>query len=130
MSAYDAQRALAMVMRAKKKGRTAEITFTRTTEMYVPGTGVTATETQFTATAVVLPVNQAALSAFDSGFENGTLIESKLRALLIPALGLEITPAPGDTVSFPDGTGGTLLGCTPLNPDVANPIIYQGTVKL
>jgi len=50
--------------------------------------------------------------------------------LLIPALGIEHEPKPRDVVEFPDGATGSLIGCTPLSPDVANPIIYQGTVQI
>ncbi|MFA5595938.1 MAG: hypothetical protein WDA26_00045 [Pusillimonas sp.] len=132
MSLKDAQKALAMIQRAKKRGRAAELTFSRSGQgEYNPETGeVEGGEITFAGTAVVLPASQGTVEAFDVRFERGTLIESTLRALLIAAHGMEHMPQPGDKVTFPDGSFGTMLGCTPLNPDGANPVIYQGTVKL
>lgn len=131
MSLKDAQKALAMVQRAKKRGRAAELTFSRTEgDEYDIETGLTGTPVTFTGLAVVLPASQGTVQAFDNRFENGTLIESTLRAVLIAAHGMTHEPRPGDQVTFPDSTTGSLIGCTPLNPDAANPIIYQGTVKL
>lgn len=134
MSAADAEKALAMIQRAKARGRAVDLTFKRKAAVdpddYDPNGGTTPVDLSWMGTAVVLPASQGTVEAFDVRFEAGTLIESKLRALIIAALGMERAPAPGDTVLFPDGSVGSLLGCTPLNPDVANPIIYQGTVKL
>src|SRR5690554_2088293 len=119
MSLQDAQKALAMVQRAKARGRAADITFTLRIEgEYDPNEGETSLTLEWSGLAVVLPVSAQG----DHTFEQGTMIESTHRALLIPALGLEHEPRPGDTVTLPDGSIGALLGCTPLNPDVANPI--------
>jgi len=136
MSLQDAQKALAMIERAKTKGRAAVLTFKRTVTSddpadYNPDTGeYEGADLEFTGTAAILPASQGTVQAFDVRFQSGTLIESTLRALLIAAHGMEHAPEPGDTVTFPDGKVGSLLGCTPLNPDGANPIIYQGTAQL
>lgn len=132
MSIQDAQKALAMIERARARGRAAVLTFKRTGEgVYNPRTGeYEGGDIEFTGVAVILQASQGTVQAFDVRFENGTLIESRLRALLIAAHGMEHEPAPGDKVTFPDGKVGTMLGCTPLNPDGANPIIYQGTAEL
>lgn len=132
MSLQDAQDALEMLEEARAEGDAAVLTFKRGgTGTYNPETGeIEGGETTFTGTAVILPASQGTVQAFDVRFEGGTLIESRLRALLIAAHGMTHEPAPGDKVTFPDGKIGTLLGCTPLNPDGANPIIYQGTAEL
>lgn len=133
MSIQDAQKALAMIERARAKGRAATLTFKRTvgSGAYNPETGeYEGGEVSFTGTAVILQASQGTVQAFDVRFENGTLIESRLRSLLIAAHGMTHEPAPGDKVEFPDGKTGILLGCTPLNPDGVNPIIYQGTAQL
>lgn len=131
MSLQDAQDALEMILEAKEEGHAAELVFSRTEGGgYNPETGETGVLVSFTGTAVILPASQGTVQAFDVKFEAGTLIESKLRSLLIAALGMAHEPRPGDAVTFPDGTTGRLLGCTPLNPDGANPIIYQGTAQL
>lgn len=135
MSFQDAQKALAMIQRAKAKGRAVDLAFSRpgVDGGYNTDTGEMNPSTpalDFTGTAVILPASQGTVQAFDVRFISGTLIESKLRALLIAALGMEHEPRPGDRVTFPDGSAGTLIGCTPLNPDGENPIIYQGTVQL
>lgn len=133
MSLLDAQKAHAMIQRAKARGRAVDITFRRTTEGYVDphsGTYTEGSDTTFTGTAVVLPVNESSLIAFDNRIVDGTLVESKLRGLLIAAYGMTHAPQPRDLVEFPDGAVGTLIGVTSLDPDAANPIIYQGTVQL
>lgn len=131
MSLLDAQKALAMIQRAKAKGRAADLTFTRMVGTdYDPETGTTGTPVNFNGIAVILQASQGTVQAFDVRFENGTLIESRLRALIIAAHGMTYEPAPGDKVTFPDGKIGVMLGCTPLNPDGANPIVFQGTAQL
>ena len=132
MSLQDAQDALEMLEEARAEGLAAVLTFTRGGEAaYNPETGeVEESEISFTGIAAILPASQGTVEAFDVRLERGTLVESTLRALLIAAHGMEYEPAPGDKVTFPDGKVGTLLGCTPLNPDGANPIIYQGTAQL
>ena len=131
MSLQDAQEALEMLQEAKEEGNAAELTFTRTVEgVYDPVTGTTTTTETYTGTTVILQASQGTVQAFDVRLEDNTLIGSRLRALLIAAHGMTHEPQPGDKVTFPDGKIGVLLGCTPLNPDGANPIIYQGTAKL
>lgn len=135
MSAQDAAKALAMIQRAKAKGRAADLTFSRpgADGTYSPETGQVEGGTpllSFDGVAVILPASQGTVEAFDVTFKDGSLIESKLRALLIAAKGMAHDPMPGDTVTFPDGKVGTLIGCTPLNPDGMNPIVYQGTAQL
>ncbi len=98
---------------------------------YDPGTGNAAsTLLEWTAIAAILPASKGTIEAFDVRLENGTLIESKLRALLISAVSSVRMPVPGDRVLFPDGKKGVFLGCTPLNVDGRTPVIYQGTVKI
>ncbi len=136
MSLQDAQDALEMIEEARADGLAATLTFTRQgtgpgtfnpdTGMYEGGSSTIT----FTGVAVILPASQGTVEAFDVRFDGNSLLESRLRALLIAAHGMTHEPAPGDVVTFPDGKQGSLLGCTPLNPDGANPIIYQGTVRL
>lgn len=133
MSLQDAQDALQMLEEARAEGDAAVLTFKRTTGTgeYNPDTGeFESGEIEFTGIAVILPASQGTVQAFDVRFEGGTLIESRLRSLLIAAHGMTHEPAPGDKVTFPDGRVGSLLGCTPLNPDGMSPIIYQGTAQL
>lgn len=133
MSLQDAQDALAMIQEAQAEGHAATITFKREVGggVYNPDTGEFDKEiVEFTGVAVILPASKSAVEAFDVRFDDGTLIESRLRALLIAAHGMKHEPLPGDTVIFPDGKAGVLLGCTPFNPGGQNPIIYQGTAHL
>lgn len=135
MSLQDAQDALVMIQEAREEGNAADLAFSRpgVAGGYNPETGEIDPGTpalNFTGTAVILPASQGTVQAFDQRFVSGTLIESTLRALLIAALGMEHEPKPGDKVTFPDGATGTLIGCTPLNPDGANAIIYQATTQL
>lgn len=84
------------------------------------------TETE-QATVVVLPASNGTVQAFDIRFDNGSLIEQNLRALVIAAKDLAWMPAPGDKASF-DGADWTFIGCTPINPE-GTPVVYKAAVK-
>lgn len=78
-------------------------------------------------TCVVLPVSQGTVEAFDNRLEGGTLIESNLRLLKIPALGLAWEPRAGDEMDF-EGSTWTCLGSTPINP-AGIPLLFNATFK-
>ena len=71
--------------------------------------------------AVVLPASKGTIEAFDNRLEGGTLIDEKLRYVIIspldPHTGATIAPDPKslDHLLF-DGHKWVILGCTPLNP--------------
>lgn len=98
---------------------------------YDPATGTTTGDVilSWPALAVILPASQGVIEAFDVRFQDGTMIESNLRALLVAAQGMARAPLPADSVTFPDGGKWQALGCTPLNPDGGTPLIYNVTVR-
>ena len=129
MAFYDemAQTALEMLQEFG-----APVTFTRVTPgTYDPDTGTTTPNvtTTWAGTAAILPASAGTIEAFDVRFQDGTLIETNLRALLVAALGLTNQPKPADTVTFADGSVWTSLGCTPLGPDGVTPLVYNVTVR-
>ena len=77
---------------------------------------------------IVLPVSKGTVEAFDNRLEGGTLIESNLRLLKIPAKGLEFEPRAGDIVPDLEGAQWTALGSTPVNP-AGIPLLFNVTVK-
>lgn len=106
-----------------------KIPFSRTIDgEYDPETGGSSGTTQTeTATVVVLPASNGTVQAFDIKFDNGTLVESNLRALVIAAKGLDWMPSPGDKATF-DGADWTFIGCTPINP-AGTPLVYKASVR-
>lgn len=131
MSLADAKKALAMVQRAELKGRATSVTFTREIEgEYIPGGGSSSTTQEWQTLAVVLPVKSGVGENLDIGVRPDTLIESRLRYLLIPALSCEHEPLVADVVQLGKGATARVVGNTPLNPDLANPIIYKVVVAL
>ncbi|MEH6483029.1 MULTISPECIES: hypothetical protein [Pseudomonas] len=95
---------------------------------YDPGTGgVGETTEPEDATVVVLPASGGTVQAFDIKFDNGTLIETNIRALIIAAKDLAWMPVPGDKATF-DGETWTFIGCTPVNP-AGTPIVYKASVR-
>ncbi len=97
-----------------------------------PGAVYTAT---YTATAAVLPASRGTVEAFDNRLENGSLIDERLRYVLMSPvmaktsnLGPDvIEPQSLDVLTF-DGHDWTVLGCTPLNP-AGTPVLYPMGVK-
>lgn len=106
-----------------------KIPFSRTIDgEYDPETGGSSGTTQTDmATVVILPASNGTVQAFDIKFDNGTLVESNLRALVIAAKGLEWMPSPGDKATFDDADW-TFIGCTPINP-AGTPLVYKASVK-
>ncbi|PWJ80639.1 hypothetical protein C7441_112181 [Pseudaminobacter salicylatoxidans] len=97
-----------------------------------PGVAYTAT---YLAFAAVLPASKGTIEAFDNRLEGGTLIDERLRYVLMSpvmtrtsTLGPDIIePQSLDVLTF-DGREWTVLGCTPLNP--AGPaVLYPMGVK-
>lgn len=82
---------------------------------------------EYPAIAAVLPYAKGTIEAFDNRLEGGTLIEERLRYVLMSPVGLPIEPKSGDRVNF-DGHDWTVLGCTPLNP-AGTPVLYPMGVK-
>lgn len=76
---------------------------------------------------IVLPVSKGVVEAFDNRVEGGTLIESNLRLLKIPAKGLAWEPRNGDYVDL-EGARWVALGSTPLSP-AGIPLMFNVTVK-
>lgn len=87
------------------------------------------------AFAAVLPASKGTIEAFDNRLEGGTLIDEKLRYVLMSpklirtsATGPDtIEPQSLDVLTF-DGHDWTVLGCTPLNP-AGVPVLFPMGVK-
>lgn len=79
-------------------------------------------------TCIVLPVSKGVVEAFDNRLEGGTLIESNMRLLKIPALGLAWEPRAGDIVPELEGARWVALGSTPINP-AGIALLFNVTVK-
>ncbi len=96
---------------------------------YDPATGMTTDPVvlEQTVQAVVLPASKGTVEAFDNRFIDGTLIESNLRALKIPAKGMEWAPKPGTLAVF-QGETWTLLGVTGSAP-AGTDLVYSATVR-
>lgn len=99
---------------------------------WVPGETCTAV---YSATAAVLPASKGTVEAFDNRLDGGTLIDERLRYVLMSpvmtrtsALGPDsIEPQSLDVLTF-DGHAWTVLGCTPLNP-AGTPVLFPMGVK-
>lgn len=83
--------------------------------------------TQFTRMAIVSKASGSVVSSFDNRFENGTLIETNLRAIVVAGLDLTFDPMPGDVAVF-DGCDWTVLGSTPERAEGLN-ITFSLTVR-
>lgn len=83
--------------------------------------------TSFERMAIVSKANGNTLRAFDNGFENGTLIETHLRSVIVAGLDLPFDPMPGDVAEF-DGCTWKVLGSTPERAEGLN-ITFTLTVK-
>jgi hypothetical protein len=89
----------------------------------------------FSVQAAILPASKGTIEAFDNRLDGGTLIDEKLRYVLMSpqmtrtsATGpAAIEPKSTDVLSF-DGHDWTVLGCTPLNP-AGTPVLYPMGVK-
>lgn len=92
-----------------------------------PWDPTTTGETTYETVAAILPASKGTIEAFDNRIDSETLIEERLRFLLMPGLGLPIEPKAHDIVRF-DGWDWAVLGCTPLNP-AGTAIMYQMGVK-
>ncbi len=90
--------------------------------------GRTSYGTAIPAKAVSGPASKGTIEAFDIRFEGGSLIETHLRALKVPAYGLEIVPGPGDVVEGLEDSAWKVLGVTP-ETLVGVPLVYNLTVK-
>jgi hypothetical protein len=111
-----------------------------TIKRLVPGTGPAhnpgpSTATVYSAFAVVLQASKGTIEAFDNRLEGGTLIDERLRYVLMSPILTRISdegpdtiePASLDVVTF-DGIDWTVLGCTPLKP-ADDPVLYPMGVK-
>jgi len=89
----------------------------------------------YMATAAVLPASQGTIEAFDNRLEGGTLIDERLRYVLMSPVMTRtseqgpdsIEPQSLDVLTF-DGHDWVVLGCTPLNP-AGTPVLYPMGVK-
>lgn len=86
------------------------------------------TTTTQTVQCLISPASGGTIQAFDSRFDRGTLIETNLRAIKVPAYGLTFAPGPGDTLATLEGGTWKVLGCTPLSY-AGTVIAYDLTVK-
>lgn len=135
MSAFNYARSQATALRLLTKfGRS--VTLKRS----VPGNGPPhnpgePTWISYSATAAVLPASKGTIEAFDNRLEGGSLIEERLRyVLMAPQMARSsgvgpdtIEPRSGDVLEF-DGVAWTVLGCTPLNP-AGTPVLYPMGVR-
>lgn len=89
----------------------------------------------YTCTAVILQASKGTIEAFDNRLERGSLIDEKLRYVVMSpqmvrtsATGPDhIEPKSTDILEF-DGSTWTVLGCTPLNP-AGTPVYYPMGVR-
>lgn len=72
---------------------------------------------------VVLPASQNTLAAFDDRFDGDTLVDEKLRYVILAADGQGLEPQGGDRLRFDDAVW-HILGVTPVSPGGV-PIIYR-----
>lgn len=109
------------------------ITYTRTATPTVNGPSGTVTEgaaTNYTPRAIILPASKGTVEAFDNRRESESLKGAQMRYLKIAAADLAIEPRPDDTVTF-GGKSWRVLGCTPVDPSGACPLVYGvGVVAL
>lgn len=107
-------------------GRT--VTLRRVSRTYDPITGgETETVEEQAVTCVILPASKGTVEAFDIKFESGSLIESNLRAVKLPAKGLQWPPAPGHEMLF-DGETWRVIGVTPSSPGGVD-LVYSLSVQ-
>lgn len=107
-------------------GRT--VTLRRVSRTYDPITGSEAeTVEEQAVTCVILPASKGTVEAFDIKFERGTLIESNLRAVKLPAKGLQWPPAPGQEMLL-DGETWRVIGVTPSSPGGVD-LVYSLSVQ-
>lgn len=121
----------ATAARAMKQNGT-PITIVRNTPgVYDPATGTTGAGVRLESPtyAVVTPASGGTIQAFDIRFQNGTLIETNLRALQVAASGLAFSPKPGDVVEGLEGQTWTILGVTPEGV-MGQAVLYKMTVSL
>jgi hypothetical protein len=111
-----------------KQGQTATLKH-KVGESYDPATGTNVpTYEDHTITFIVQQASQGTLQSFDIRFDGNTLIETNIRALVVAAKGLTITPQPGDKVTGLEGSQWNVLGNTPVNP-AGVPVLYEMTVR-
>lgn len=135
MAGFDYDKSAATALRLLTKfGR--EITLKRITPgegpAYNPGPSITVT---YKAIAAVLPASQGTIEAFDNRLEGGTLIDEKLRFVLMAPQIVRVSEEGPDTIAplsldvlnF-DGYDWTVIGSTPLSP-AGVPVLYRMGVK-
>lgn len=103
------------------------ITYTRPGTPIVNGaTGAVTPGTPqvFTGVRVVcLPVSKASTTSFDNKLEDLSLKGVRLKYLQIAATDLTIEPKSEDKVTL-SGVDWKVLGCTPVDPSAACPLVY------
>lgn len=111
----------------RDKGRA--LVLVREATAFDPATGVnTTTETTYDVVGAVLPASQGTIQAFDNRLQSGTLIDEKLRYIILSARDadgnqLAITPKSSDTMRF-DGADWFVLGSTPVAP-AGTPVYFK-----
>ena len=106
------------------------VTFSRAGELnYDPATDtqIGASDTVFTASAVVLPISGGG-SEFDARYPGLVQDQTNHRDLLVAAEGMTETPTVGDVVRDIEGEDWTIIGSVPLAPD-GTPIIHTVKIK-
>ena len=93
----------------------------------VTGADTGGSTASFERMAIVSKASGGMIQAFDNRFENGTLIETHLRSVIVAGLDLPFAPMPGDVAEF-DGCAWTVLGSTPERAEGLN-ITFTLTVK-
>lgn len=115
MSLLDAQKALAMIERAKSKGRASEIKITRsvagTPGIYNPETGEIEGGTEPTTTTYAAP---GVKIGYEQRDVDGTLIQRGDQQLYVPALGF-VRPATNEQIAVGNATC-TVAGVEVLAP--------------
>jgi hypothetical protein len=82
-------------------------------------------DTRTSATCVILPASKSTIEAFDNRFEAGTLIDERLRFVIMAASGLPFVPKGADYLEF-DGGRWFILGVTPLSPGGVDVLYKMG----
>jgi hypothetical protein len=93
------------------------------------------TAVEYEASAVVMPASKGTIEAFDNRYQGGSLIDEKLRYVMMSPFMTRISeegpasiePKSGDVLTF-DSYDWTVIGSTPLSP-AGVPVLFPMGVK-
>jgi len=113
-----------------KKGKDIVISRTVAGE-FDPATGTDSTSTaqNMNVKAVELPASGGKIAALDLRFNLSSQVYDRLSFIMIAGEGLAFRPRPSD-LAIIGGETWTVLGVTPLNPNVGEPIKYDIALRI